>query len=488
MTTVVIGSGIGGLSAAIALAAAGEAVTVLERQPAAGGKLRPLTVGGDAYDGCATVMTMPWVFDELFALAQQDFRSTCTMQSLDVYARHYWSGDASLDLHADETLRRDAVAAFAGAADAESYVRFMADAKMVADNLKQPFLRSQRPTLFQLAAQTPLSQSWRVSPFDSLWSVVKRTFKDPRLVQLFTRYATYCGSSPFDAPSSLMMIAQVEAEGVWRLPGGMSQLVTVLKQQAEKLGVSFKFEVDVARVEMQGSDIGAVVDVQDEVHPCDNIVFNGDPNALAEGLLGRDLRHVAPDMAKEDRSLSALVCCGAVEVTGVPLSHHTVFFSDDYQDEFRQLERGVPIDPTVYVCDQGQLKKQFLINAPARTDVEMPHAMPLITRRLENCGAHVDWSQADMQNHGPKDFAHFYPGTSGALYGRALNSWSATFQRPQARTRIPGLYLAGGATHPGPGVPMAALSGLRAAEALISDRASTRPFRKTDTAGGMSTG
>jgi 1-hydroxycarotenoid 3,4-desaturase len=487
MTTLVIGSGIGGLSAAIALAAAGEAVTVLERQPAAGGKLRPLMVGGEAYDGCATVMTMPWVFDELFELAKQDFRSDCAMEPLNVYARHFWSGGASLDLHVNETDRQDAIARFAGTAERDSYVCFMADAKMVADNLKQPFLRSQRPTLFQLAAQTPLSQSWRVSPFDSLWSVVKRTFKDPRLVQLFARYATYCGSSPFEAPSSLMMIAHVEAEGVWRLPGGMAQLVDALKLLAEKLGVVFKFGVDASHIEMQRSDISAVVDTQDEEHSCDTVVFNGDPNALAEGLLGRDLRHAAPDMAREDRSLSALVCCGAVEVTGVPLSHHTVFFSDDYQDEFRQLERGVPIDPTVYVCDQGQKKKQFLINAPARTDIEMPHAMPLITRRFENCGAHVDWSQADMQNHGPKDYAQIYPGTSGALYGRALNSWSATFQRPQARTRIPGLYLAGGATHPGPGVPMAALSGMRAAEALIADRVSTRPFRRTGIAGGMST-
>jgi 1-hydroxycarotenoid 3,4-desaturase len=487
MTTVVIGSGIGGLSAAIALAAVGEDVTVLERQPAAGGKLRPLLVAGEAYDGCATVMTMPWVFDELFALAQNDFRSACPMQPLDIYARHFWSGGASLDLHADETKRCEAIAAFAGAAERDNYVRFMADAKMVAENLKVPFLKNQQPSLFQLAAQTPLSQSWRVSPFDSLWSVVKRTFKDPRLVQLFARYATYCGASPFEAPSSLIMIAQVEAEGVWRLPGGMAQLVSVLKQQAEKIGVIFTFDVDVARVEFQSSSISAVVDSQGGVHPCDNVVFNGDPNALAEGLLGRDLRHSAPDMPREDRSLSAIVSCGAIDVTGVSLSHHTVFFSDNYTEEFRQLERGIATDPTVYVCDQGNRKKQFLINAPARTDIETPDSLPLIARRLHACGATVEWSRSEMQQHRPQDYAQLYPATHGALYGRALNSWSATFQRPQARTRTPGLYLAGGATHPGPGVPMAALSGMRAAEALIADRGSMRPFRKTAIAGGTST-
>jgi 1-hydroxycarotenoid 3,4-desaturase len=137
MTTVVIGAGIGGLAAAIALAAAGEHVTVFERQDAVGGKLRPVMIKGEAYDGCATVMTMLWVFEDLFRLAGADFGAACPMTKLDTYARHYWSDGACLDFHADHHRRVEAIHQFAGASQALAFNTFMTNAKAIHDSLKE---------------------------------------------------------------------------------------------------------------------------------------------------------------------------------------------------------------------------------------------------------------------------------------------------------------------------------------------------------------
>jgi 1-hydroxycarotenoid 3,4-desaturase len=487
MTTVVIGAGIGGLSAAIALAAAGEAVTVLERQNAVGGKLRPVMINDESYDGCATVMTMKWVFEELFALAGADFTQACPMTRLETYARHYWSGGQTLDLFADRQASADAVARFAGAKEAEAFRAFMANARIIHDSLKEPFLKSQRPSPISLAARMPIRHLLQIKPFDNLWSALQRHFSDPRLLQLFGRYATYCGSSPFSAPATLMLIAHVEAEGVWQVTGGMAQLPIALQKLAEKLGVEFRFGVDVSRLAVEAGRVTAVIDGHQERFTCSNVIMNGDPNAVATGLLGDAAKSACDATSPRDRSLSAYVWCGKAKATGAALAHHTVFFSNDYKREFAELAQGPATDATIYVCDQGNDRKQVLINAPANPAVSVANCKNAIKHKLQSCGLTLDLDDATANEHTPHAFSELYPGTDGALYGRALNSWNATFLRPQARTKLPGLYLAGGASHPGPGVPMAALSGMRAAEALLSDRASTRPFRKMAIAGGTST-
>ena len=150
-----------------------------------------------------------------------------------------------------------------------------------------------------------------------------------------------------------------------------------------------------------------------------------------------------------------------------------MFFSDDYIREFEELKSGPSADPTVYVCDQGEDRKLLLINAPAQEVSGQAFERHMLAK-LEACGLQLEWPARHVLVRNPQDFAQLYPATYGALYGRASHGWLTTFKRPQARTKLPGFYLAGGSVHPGPGVPMAALSGMRAAEALLQDRALTR--------------
>jgi 1-hydroxycarotenoid 3,4-desaturase len=473
MATVIIGAGVGGLSAAIALAARGEAVTVLERQSGAGGKMLPVQLDGQDFDSGPTVLTMRWVFDELFALAEDCLDTHCKLQPLDVLARHYWSGGKSIDLFSNHRKTVDAIGQFAGLAEAKGYQEFAIASRRIHESLLHPFLKSQRPTPWGLAAAMPLVQMMQINPFETLWHALGRYFKDQHLRQLFGRYATYCGSSPFKAPATLMLVADVEAQGVWRVEGGMGQLAKSLEACARRLGVAFHFGCEARRVEMLHSSINSVIDSKDVQHTCSSVIINADSDAVAAGLLGGAVQNASTAVSEKHRSLSAVTWSATATSRGVPLEHHTVFFSDNYETEFSELVHGPSNDPTVYICEQGQGRKLLLINAPANGAAAPSDVGERMLARLGKSGLQLHMDGANILRRGPKEFGELYPATHGALYGRSSHGWMSTFLRPQARTKIPGLYLAGGSMHPGPGVPMAALSGMRAAEALLQDRSLT---------------
>lgn len=503
---VVVGAGMGGLVAALLLAHAGFSVTVLEKEATPGGKLREVVVAGRAIDSGPTVLTMKGVFDALFAQVGERVDDHLALDRSDEIARHWWPDGPRLDLFADVDRSADAVAAFAGVREADAYRRFCAASREVFETLNQPFIDAARPGVLGLVAASGLAglpRLARVRAFSSLWSVIGSHFRDPRLRQLFGRYATYCGASPFDAPGPLALVAHVEQAGVWIARDGMHAIARTLERLALARGVAFHYGASVALIEASGGRARAAVTRSGWRLPCAAIVFNGDPAALADGLLGDEASCAAAPVVRTRRSLSALTLSMVAKTDGAPLGHHNVFFGRDYRGEFDQiLARGaLPDDPTVYLCAQdrhprgptidGAERLFAIVNAPADGDRGIPRereieqCMRATVRNLERAGLML--TDASTITTSPRDFEQLFPATGGALYGTIAHGWRSSFERPTASTRLKGLYLAGGAVHPGPGLPMAALSGRNAAMAIIRDRNSTSRWRPADTPGGMST-
>ena len=495
-----------GLVSALQLASAGLQVTVVEKAAGPGGKIRQLFPDGKPVDSGPTVFTMRWVFDQIMASVGTQLESELKIHPIKVLAKHFWEDGSQLDLYADHQQSLDAVARFAGAAEAKRFAHFCQTARQVYDALEGPFIKSPSPTMGQMmGALGPrgLATLASVGPMRSLWSSLGKHFSDQRLRQLFARYATYCGSSPWEAPATLMLIAQVEMDGVWAVEGGMHALAQCLMQLGKKHGVTYVFNNECERIELtRGKVSGVRLNNGDSLH-ADSVVFNGDIAALRKGLLGPALNQSVAGKV-QPRSLSAVTWSMHADTAGMPLDRHNVFFANHYASEFEDIftQRRLPQQPTVYVCAQdrgtgttpeGAERLLCLVNAPARGDKRMSEDELLDCAHSSQAlmaasGLHLKLeSSPSCIRTTPQDFHKLFPATGGALYGQATHGWMAAFARSNARSQVPGLYLAGGSVHPGPGVPMAAMSGQLAAAALMADLGLTSLSRKTVTSGGTLT-
>lgn len=495
LPVVVIGAGIGGLSAAAELARAGEEVLIVEARDAVGGKARAIELAGRSIDVGPTVLTMRWVFDELFGCPLDRVLS---VRPLDRIARHVFADGSWLDLYPNVLKSADAIGAFAGPKAAAGYIRFAAYSQKIAETIEDPFLRSDRPTFASLvlgAQRLGLGAFRRIDAHRTMWSALGSFFDDARLRALFARYATYVGSSPFEAAATFNLIAHVEREGVVAVDGGISRLAHAVADLAASRGAKIELGTR-AKVMAADRDLSVELtrcDGAREIVPARAVVLNADVATIAAGHFGAVAARAVDAPPAARRSLSAVTWAIAGSAEGFELDQHNVFFGADYERETRTLwqERALPDDPTVYVCAPDRERFFLIANAPsldaaqACDEMEIERCERSVFMRLARAG--VTFRKSDVRRMTPHDFARMEPGTGGAIYGEASHGPLASLPRPGTRTRLRGLYLAGGSVHPGPGVPMAAMSGRLAARSILGDLVSTRPSSRAGIAGSIST-
>jgi phytoene desaturase len=493
----VIGAGMGGLSAAIALAARGLRVTVFEQLDRPGGKLGELHTEGFRWDTGPSVITMRDVFESLFARAGRRLEDYVELTPLEPITRYFWRDGLTLDAVSDEAAMRRAIAAFS-AVDADGYSDFMRHTAALFRIVKEPFLYRRKPGLRDLAG-LPMRDALKIDAFRSMHASVRTFFSDPRLVQLFDRFATYNGSSPYQAPATLNTIAHVEmAGGAYYPRGGVFALARAFERLAIELGVTICYGARVRKVLVSGgrargvaTDIGMV--------DTDLVVCNAD-YAHARATLLRDKPHTddqAMSRFRPSRVLRAGLepsCSGFVLFLGVrgafdQLAHHNIFFGADYPREFDDIfKRKRPADdPTLYVCitsktdsahaPAGHENWFVLVNAPyLNPGVDWAReAGPYAERVLESLCAQSGLRREQIVTREimtPADIQTRYGGHFGAIYGYSSNSMWSAFMRPANRDGvIRRLYYASGSAHPGGGVPLVTLSGMAAADCALEDLA-----------------
>lgn len=470
-SSVVIGGGLGGLATAVRLAAGGWRVTVFEQGPRLGGKMNTFEREGFRFDTGPSLITMPWVFEELFEAAGSSLSRHVKLTPVRPLADYVYA-DGTRFTYTTSLPEWLATVRQLEPRDCEGFLKFMRLGARLFALSRETFLRRAPlapPDLRSLRAlgRVPLRGAW-----GSYQATVAAHFRSPHLRQLFERYPTYVGSSPYRTPATLAVIPYIEyAYGGWHVEGGLYRIVESLAGLARDLGVSLHTNARVRAIEHAGGRVRGVRLADGTGLDADVVVMNGDA-ALTGALLGEG----DGSEPKSDRSLSGFVLLAGVKRKLDALGHHTVYFSADYGAEFSQLfdARRFPTDPTVYVCAPSRTDPTvapagcetlfIMANAPAADEPwdvgQTEEARERVFERLSKSGfpgIESDTVVCDVWT--PGRFARDYLSPSGSIYGTHSHGWRRAFLRPPNRhARVRGLYQVGGSGHPGGGTPTVLLS------------------------------
>ena len=465
MRIAVIGAGVGGLACAIRLAHAGHAVTVFEQGPAAGGKCGRVTVDDFTWDSGPSLLTMPWVVERLFADTGAPLASEAELLRVEPVTRYAFADGSSVEISADLPRALEALEAWSPGTGAD-WVRFLGTCAGMW-RASEPFLTGPPPWPPRRPRRGDPRPDprdlLRVRPWWTLRQLARAHTRDPRLRMVIERFATYAGADPRRAPAALAVAGYVEhAFGAWHPRGGLYELVAAMVRRLEGLGGRLVLDTPVQRIERRYGSVRGVTTAAG-FQPADIVVANADAGAVT-----RDLAPAADPPAPGERSLSGLALMLGLRGRTPGLVHHSITFPADYDAEFDDvfIHRRPVRDPTVYVSascatDPSEAPPDaenwfVLVNAPA-------------------IGAAGDWVAAEQElirslgvsdrlvacaRRTPADLERETGALGGAIYGDAPHGRLGTLRRPGNAVRgARGLWLVGGTTHPGGGLPLVMLSG-----------------------------
>ena len=492
----VLGAGIGGLAAALAVATRGLPVRVVEAGPHPGGKAGVVEVDGVQVETGPSVLTLPEVFARLFAGAGLRLDEVVGLRRLDPGFRYRYADGCVVDVAHDPQETLASIRSALGSGAEAEMASFLTYSRHVWEAAAPHFVMGPAPTwaaMAGLALRHPRALL-AVDPLRSMAAGIDRHVREPHLRMLLRRYATYNGSDPRKAPATLNCIAHVELSlGGFGLQGGIHALVQALVAAIEARGGVIECGAPVERVLVEdGAAVGLALAGGGQRRGR-AVVVNADVGMLRQGVLPGAGRHL-PAAAAPSMSGWTAVFKAARQVARMP---HEVLFPHDYDAEFADIfdHDRPPAAPTVYLCAQerchgltgwADAEPVFVMaNAPAEP-VAGPRAPKVwatleaaVMQRIRTADL---WTEGDAMvwRRSPTDLATAFPGSRGAIYGAASNDRFAAFKRPPNRVPgVRGLYLASGSAHPGGGLPMVALSGMAAAECLSADFGLSTPSPST---------
>ncbi len=493
----VIGGGLGGLAAACTLAARGYDVILFEQNPWLGGKAAIHEQQGFRFDMGPTILTLPTVLARIFSEAGRDISDYLDLIPLDPQWRCFYEDGSTLDLLADTEQMAAALDAFSpGAKAGAGYRRFMALSQRLHDISKRFFFWRSVGSMWDTLDMRStfnldvLGDLLNLRLGKSVASTVRTHASDPRVAQLLDHFTQYVGSAPDASPAVLCGIAQMQTHGgIWYPHGGTGAVPRALAQLAGELHVDLRTGTDIVRILTTQGAVSGVETASGERISLDAVVSNMDAVRTYGELLGGS---PARRFARQQRYEPA--CSGVVLYLGLSqayphLLHHNFVFSQDPEAEFHAIYRqGEPApDPTCYVCAPAQTDVSvappggealyILVHTPYLRDHHnwrqmLPAYRRTILDKLARTAGLEDIEDRIVYEHAltPADIHQRYRVLNGAIYGLASHGrLTGAFKPANRRADVPGLYLAGGAAHPGPGMPMVLMSGWIAADSLDQD-------------------
>ncbi|MEZ4774377.1 MAG: 1-hydroxycarotenoid 3,4-desaturase CrtD [Bacteroidia bacterium] len=473
---VIVGAGIAGIAIAIRLKVRGYTVSVYEKNPRPGGKLSEIIADGFRFDAGPSLFTLPGLVEELFSLAGKNPKDYFAYELLPVITQYFYPDGTQIQAWSDPVAFAEELQQKTGE-DKSRVLRWLKKSEVLYGITHHVFLeRSLHKLSTYLRWDTLVSalQLHRIDAFRTMARANKKQFRDPRVVQLFNRYATYNGSDPYQAPATLNIIPHLEHNlGAYFPAKGMYSITTSLYQLAEELGVHFSFDTGVEKILVENKRVKGVR-VNGAKIAADVVVSNADVVPTYRHLLS-DLP--APEkILRQPRSSSALIFYWGIQKTFPQLDLHNIFFSENYEEEFRKIwqEKAIFHDPTVYVYISSKQNPEdapegcenwfVMINVPANSgqdwDRLIKNARENILLKLEKMlGESVEAFILTEKVLDPRTIDSRTSSFQGALYGNSSNNKFAAFLRhPNFHPDINGLYFCGGSVHPGGGIPLCLLS------------------------------
>lgn len=500
----IIGAGLAGLSAAIRLAAAGFRVGVYEQGEGPGGKAGLLEKGGYLFDTGPSLITMKWVFDQLFREAGENLEDSLHFSRLDPVCRYLFPDDSSFDAPGNPNAFASLAAEFfdVGHKDVEEYFQY---SSRIYEKSAPLFLQRSLHEASSWMNREVLSSLFLSGSLDTGRTMDQANssfFSDPRLVQLFNRYATYNGSSPYRVPATLNIIPHVEyALGAYACKDGIYAIPSSLAALAERCGVELHYRNRVEKILHQegGGKVQGLATERGSVE-AEIVISSADALATYETLLDDAEAPMARRYRSLEPSSSGLVFFWGVRGSFPRFLLHNIIFSPDYRTEFSELfsKHTLPEEPTVYINITSKINPDHapgncenwfvLLNAPYNSgqdwEKERARVRPLLVDLISrSLGCSIADRIEVEEVLDPGMIARESGNSFGSLYGISSNSKTAAFLRHRNRSRrYPGLYFVGGSVHPGGGMPLALLSGKIAAD-LIKKRYYPMDSRSTPPCG-----
>mgnify|MGYP005844991075 CR=1 FL=1 len=492
----VVGAGIGGLSSAALLARAGWDVDLYEAQSCTGGKAGSLTLGNYRFDTGPSLFTMPWVFRNYFASLGLDMDSYLRPIPLEPICNYFYVDGTRFSAYQNENRFGQEIEAHT-LSKAKELSAYLKSGRKLWNKAGKLFLFNslhETSTYLRINAWPSILSLPAIDAFRSLHDANRSFFKDPHLVQLFDRYATYNGSDPYKTPATMRIIPHVEYQwGGYMVDGGIVALPRALELAARQMGVKIHLNSPVERILLTNKENSRAAVRGIRIHGADLeypvVVSNADVLSTYRKLLEKPDAPEAKHYARLEPSSSAIVFLWGVKAQFPELSTNNIFFSSNYEREFKNIfeDHIVPEEPTIYVNITSKCNSQdaphapgmvgenwfVLVNTPYHQGQDWAALAQLVKERVlarlslelrKDIAALIE-VEAIMT---PEDIERNTGSTYGSLYGIASNNKFAAFMRhPNRSKRIRGLYFAGGSAHPGGGMPLALLSGTIAAQLAL---------------------
>ncbi|MCH2673345.1 MAG: phytoene desaturase family protein [Dehalococcoidia bacterium] len=479
---VIIGGGLGGIATAIFLSQRNFKITIIEKNENIGGKMNFFTKNGYSFDTGPSLITIPYIFENMFSKVGEKMSDHLDLIKINPLFKYIFSNsdiiyDSNFSLIEKNVNNKNYK-------ELDNFYDFMTKASKLYNLSENTFFKNE---IFSAPSTKDLKTLLR-SPFTLFFKkysdLVNKTFKDHRLRKIFLRYPTYVGASPYKSQSILSIIPFMELSfGGWYTRGGLYKIIESLEKILISNGVKIILNKKVSSINIKNKKIESVVLEQEENISADIVVSNVDP-IITKTMLDKNFR-----LSEKNLSMSGLVFLVGVEKKIDKLHHHNVIFSDDYENEFREIfEKNIfPSDPTIYIncptkTDKSLAPEQcesvfIMCNAPANKRIwgesEIKEAFNKVYAKLKskNLSDIIDKSNF-IKTITPNDLEKKFAAPFGSIYGKVSHGISGTvFRQPNKDSKINGLYYVGGGVHPGGGTPTVIMSGEIAANRIIRDYA-----------------